>query len=824
MRRSLLAQTSSSPLLLPALCFAIGTGIATHCSFPPRILLLVFLACATLFALRLWLRSGRTMARVSLAVLFLVAGTTHARLSTIPISAAHIKNIISQKQEATLTGTLTRKPIRKNRKTRLILDVDSVLLPDASESIPAIGLVQLTVNTQEHEAYEIGKRYMAKARLDRPRNFGTPGSFDYQGFLAEQKIFITGWVRTPQLIMPLKTNTTATALSPYTLEKIRLTIEFFLHKTLAPQTSGMYQALLLGDRSGLASHVLEIYKKAGAMHLLAISGMHLGIVAFLISTALVWIFSRSEHLLLNRWTRHISILLALTFLTIYAGLAGFQIPVIRALIMVAIFMLALIADKQWISINNLAAAALIILVWKPASIASASFQLSFAATLAIILVLPLCSAWLHGTQRTAFTKTVLLWLLSCLVISLVAFVATAPLSVLHFNRLSLLSSITTLLVTPFLCFWALPLGLSALLFVYPAPKFAAFLLEIGSWGLTASERIASTISSVPFASIRLGTPTSAEVVALYLLLSSLLLWPNGKRWRCASLVPLALLLCLFFGPRIFSHQTDKSHIHYLDVGQGSATVIKTPGDKTILIDGGGPFSDRFNVGEQVIAPFLWQHKIKTVDLLVITHAHADHYNGLPFLISHFQPKTIWISEPETSDKEFNKLAALAREMGCTVKIGKGGLVHREGDWTITCLANLGREAFGANHLDNPNNRGMVVRFRHGNNSFLFPGDIETDAENRLFAENDKLSAQVLLMPHHGYASSGSARFMNAVQPDIVIVSAKGTLMHDELAGQTPARDIYQTSMHGTITATTDGKKISVSTYYGPDGYERLGKE
>ncbi len=824
----MLPETDRNPLLPVLLAFAAGAMTAGADWLPATAPLwpaaCLFAVMATFTLLR-W-PQARAWLLALLLPLFFFCGLLYTTSFLSPgLPPHHLAHRIPEKQDVSLTGKLIRKPVFKNGKTHLILETDSILLPSAQAPLATTGRVTLTVNAPQLKGVVPGKDYLVRARLSLPEKLATPGIFDYAGYLAAEEIMVKGWVATPIFIQPIspRTSSRLSLPDPYFLERFRQQFEAFLHARLAPSDAALYQALLIGDSSSLSPEVSEMYRATGIMHILAISGSHLVVVAFLTTLLFRFLVNRVPWLLLRLPADKIALGLSFPVLFLYTGFAGFQPPVARALIMTGVFMAAILLDRQWSSLNNLAIAAFCILLPNPLSIHTASFQLSFAATAAIILAMPHLAARRPKKDNRTPWQTLRYLLISGLFISIAAFLATAPLALYHFNRISLAGPITTLLVTPFLCFWTLPLGLLAILSQPLAPEFAIFLLKTGTFGIRISHTLTAVLAGVPFSSLWLPTPP----IPLLLLSYAILLLIFHHRRTLPNLALLAIFSLLLSGYTPLPKWHDNStQISFLAVGNGSATVVEQPGGRVTLIDGGGPPTGLFNVGERVIAPFLWHKQIRRVEQIILTHAHADHFNGLPWILKRFQPKILWLSESNDQEPGFAAFLHEAAQAGCQVRIAKAGEVLVNGGnngFSITCLANLAlagnteQRASGKEIPENPNNRGLVLRLNNGGNTFLFPGDIEKDYEEPILEKAELLKADVLLLPHHGLRSSGSPRFMAAVGARYSVVSTGKKEPFPPAQYQDAGGCIFSTARHGSILFLSDGKNITARPYRTGDG-------
>lgn len=744
-------------------------------------------------------------------LLFFILGSINAQHhAQVPSDPNHIANLIQTRQEVSLFGRLTQMPQQYYDKNKFTIEVQSIRMPGQSFSSPAYGKILLSLLGTWPPEIKPGDYITARAVLSPPQNYGVPGAFDYKGYLQEQDIFITGYVRNSTLMQKSYALKSEAALSPKLFfEKIRHKTASFIEQSLPQKTAALYKALLLGDKSGISYAELENYKTAGAMHLLAISGMHLAILALLITASLNWLLRHAQWLQNYLPRQKSAILGCLPLLIIYAGLAGFQLPVQRALIMVSVFMAAILFNRQWCSMNNLALAALIILTIAPASIRSVSFQLSFIATAFILLCTKQLSHFaLQAGREHTLLNNIQLLLLKTLLLSIVATLATLPVLLYHFHRFSLLGATSTLLLTPLLCFWALPCGLLGLFTLPISTGGTAFFLKVGALGISFAQYITKTLSALPHASLWFRTPSSVEFILYYLLLLILLLPDLRKRFTRPAILCISIgLLFAAFLP----NSQQQPNISFLDVGQGNCTVIELAKDEVIIVDGGGPASERFDVGEAIIAPYLWQKGHTKISELVLTHPHADHYNGLSFLIKRFRPKRIWTSGLNSSEQGYKKLLRTANHYGCKIEIAQTGqTIFQAAQGSIACLINFNTlsKKHSLSTANTPNNRGLLLRLATKELSFLLPGDLETNNVQDLPA-NIQFKSDVLLMPHHGRKKSAGLMLTDLVQPNTLVIST-GKRQGD--MGQTPdwtqngKLTSYNTSEDGSIFFNTHNKK------------------
>ena len=640
-----------------------------------------------------------------------------------------------------------------------------------------------------------------------------------------------------------------TSLS-YLPERIRNHIAGFLDKTLSQPARGLYKAILIGDRNDVPVSVLNNFTRAGCLHILAISGMHMGLLALITIGIIFWILKRSTWFLLHTSGLKVAVSIAFLPLFIYALIAGFNIPVLRALLMTIVFILAILFDRPGNLLNHILLAAFLILAWKPFVIFSASFQLSFSAVIAIGLIYPLFYRFLLQEFQPTFSisantpvivnhppvglvrKTSIIifkWFLSGVALSTAAILGTFPLLLFHFNRFSPVAPFSNLLVEPLICFWSLIIGLAASLSLPLKPALAEILFTKGGLGLIAAERICAFFSALPFSSLWIPTPSPVEIMAAYLfLLSSVMalhLW--GRQRRCSFVLAFFFLFFAAAINTIAKKPSGAASVTFLDVGHGSSILLQLPENKNILIDGGSSTqNDRFNIGERVIGPFLWKLKLNHLDAVVITHPHADHYNGLPFILARFRPKKLWVNGRPGHDKEYQELLDLASQLGIDTKIAKtDDVLFQTSTTRLVCIhSGKGTPAPIFNHdqdtLINPNDFSIVLRLETNTKSFLFPADISAVMAETLLGKNKQLKSEILMAPHHGSSSSMSQDFIRTVGPEYIVISAGRDNPFNFPAKsfydlQEKGIEVLSTGKDGTITfevKNVGSRKIFVSRY------------
>lgn len=745
----------------------------------------------------------------------------------VPQDDGHIYNKISTTREAVFVGTMEKMATFNNRTSSTVIDLNALRFKENKYFQPVSGKIKVTLKSRWPQSYRPGDRLAIRAKLKVPQSFNSPGSFDYSSYLARKGIWVTAFIRSPNLIKNLETERTFIDSLRYLPEIIRTEIANSIDSTLPPKKAALYRALLLGDRSGISHKTLEFFKASGTMHILAISGLHLAVVSGLLYFLLYYLLSRSEKLLLRFSVRKIAVVACFPLILFYGLLAGMNTPITRAVVMAAVIILAVTMQRQKSSPSLIATAILVLLFFDPLQLFTVSFQLSFCAVCAILLVIPLLRDNLISpdkeTTRSTLPSTCIRWLTAALIVSTVATFCTAPISLYSFHRISTVGPLANILVEPFLCFWALPFGLISIPFSSIAPLFSKHLLIIGSYGIDGALWVVKLISSFNYASIWLPTPPILLIVLFYTMIAFVIFYQLRGYVSLILISAMFLVFILLTGfPGVIAYHgnENRSYASFINVGQGSSTYLQFTSGKRILIDGGGSSYSKISVGETVIAPYLWSQGIDSLDGIILTHPDADHFNGLPFIIKHFNPKVLWVSTLDKGGKKYSDLLRLAKNNGVAIVVPPHNTLFQNltGGDSLECLYNFQKPDEGQHHLlKKKRNSGLVLKACLNQNCILFPGDIGKHEEAHLVKKRIDLTAPLLLAAHHGSKYSNSSDFLRAVEPQRVVVSAGNNsryFPHNSLKRKCDQEEIIllSTNKAGTIEFHLEGQKKKFFKY------------
>ncbi len=769
-----------------------------------------------------WIIGGfRLAVLVSLLSGAFLAGNLILQRVYAPDFPAHHLRQLALPQKITLEGWLFREPERGPARGRLYLEAQQIW--QDGQPRPATGKVLVTVRHLQGR-WQYGDVLRLPLKLRTPRNFHTPGSFDYAGYLARRGLYLTAFVWDDRKIEKIEPANRPGTWLRHWLEHVRRTVGAFFDTHLSATPQAILRALIIGDKSRLDPELRDSFTRVGVAHVLAISGLHIGLITIVAYGAWWWLLARSQYVLLMWSVPKLAALFTLPVVLLYAGLAGGSVSTLRAVIMVTVFLTALLLDQKEEVFRSLALAALIVSLLWPGAVLDISFQLSFVAVLAIFLGLRRFRIWRDNRDKaregdpSQWRQRLRRWAgLYCLV-TLSATVGTLPLVATHFHTVPLVGFVANLLLVPFLGSAAVVLGLvtTALVFIHTGAATlvvwsAGAVVSLGVWMVEA-------IAALPFAAVHFVALTLFELVLFYTFCVSLLffprLQPSGLRRVFFSCL-FGLMLCdslYWLTQRYFRTEL---RVSFLDVGQGDAAVVEFPGSHVMVIDAGGFTSQTFDSGRAIVAPFLWQRKIGRIDTLVLSHPNLDHYGGLEFLAEHFGVTAFWFNGEDRPDsRRFRRLTATLQENDIQTHTFCRDTPDREiGGVRVQIL----HPPCGQTGLDT-NDASLVLRLSHGEVDILFSGDVEVAGEGTLLVTPAPLQSEILKVPHHGSRSSSTQPFLEAVSPQVAVASLgyqnRFRFPAPEVVDRYERRGsaLLRTDQVGTVTVRSDGKSYRVETF------------
>jgi competence protein ComEC len=670
-----------------------------------------------------------------------------------------------------------------------------------------------------YAGYEYGDVLLVTGELQTPPRLD---DFDYQAYLEGKGIYSTMLYPEIEVLERGQGNTILAGV--YSL---RDSLSQTLAEVLPEPQASLAQAIVLGKRDNISSSTYDTFSQSGTAHLLAISGLHLSIVAGILLSLGIWLFGRR---------RYIYIWLALAVIWLYALLTGMHPPVMRGAIMASLFLTAELLGRQRSAIVALAFAAAIMVGVSPRILWTASFQLSFLAMTGLIFIAsPLTNLGRKGVTATLGEEGPAASLARITAdsfgVTLAAIIAVWPVIAYYFGVISFVAPLATLLALPALpaiiitgalagCLGscALPLGYALGWLAWP---FLSYMLVV-----------VSACAAIPLSHIQAASIDIRLVWAYYIALA-LVLWVSSRQRadvlaRIKSginktgafisklppkwVIPPLLVVAILTSVAASSMPDDGLHVSFLDVGQGDAILIQQ-GSQDILVDGGpSPQAICLELGKRL--PF-WD---RTIELVVLTHPSADHLAGLLEVINRYEVKQVLYPDLDFESGIYQEWLRLLAEKDIKYTLAQAGQQVDLGEGAIMKVLNPGLPFLTGTQSDVDNN-GMVLHLSTGQVSFLFTADIMCEAELELITRRAGLSSTVLKVAHHGSDTSTTPEFLAVVNPELAVISV-GKDNHfghptdevmERLKARVGAASIYRTDEQGTIEFITDGKRLWVRT-------------
>ena len=626
----------------------------------------------------------------------------------------------------TVNGRITDLPQHQQHNLRFKFEITGALYRQRTVELPRLAVLSLYQNKQDNPWDPVvGSHWQLQVRLKNPHGFQNPGGFDYEAYLFSQHVRATGYIvpKSGRLYLGQDTRAGFNSLRQHIRNKLQNAL------TDSSQT-GILGALAIGDKQGISLEQRKIFRNTGTSHLLAISGLHLGLVSGLIFLLARIAWSSFPYGARRLPAQRFAIIPAMVSAFVYSGLAGFSIPTQRALVMLTALYLAILFGRQTLRLQALALAMLAVLFYDPLSVLSPGFWLSFGAVAIIFFIV----TWQRNTGY---------WMQGIRVQAAVSF-GLIPLLLFFFQSASLVSPLANVVAVPLYGLVVVPLTLTGLasLAIFPNIVGTA-MLQIAANISEQGVHWLEWLNALPVTAVHAAAP-SAALVLLATAGMALMVMPKGTPFRF-----LGPFLCLpMFWP-VSPPPFGEFRATLLDVGQGLSLVVRTR-LHTLVFDTGARFSDRLNAGEAVVVPFLRQNGVSSVDTLIISHDDNDHIGGTNALRAAVRIDQLVSNVPQALPTE-----------PCT----KG----REWQWDGVQFEILHPHA-GAGGGNN--NDSCVLMVRSSRMRLLIPGDIEKAAELRLVKEyGERLRSNILIAPHHGSRTSSSEPFLDAVGPSWVLVPA-----------------------------------------------------
>ncbi len=811
----------NNPLAIICIFFCLGIWVAKLVHIP---LFFLFASCGLFLITALVSLEKKFLFSVSLSIAIFLTGFLHfSNTQTYP--ANHISHFVSDDaQSVYLTGKIISNPevsstFYGSDKKVFTFQAHDLKIKEQWQAIE--GLLRVTLYGQREVQH--GDQLLLQGSLEQPPGLRNPGGFDYRAYLVNHNIMALLKVKEKDAFLGLASPgglgtpldiSSSVASSPSAprndgffraLFRFKQKLHNIIYRHLEGEQAALLSAILLGERTNLSQDVKDLFIKTGTIHILAISGLHIGLISLILLA--VFRFLRLQ--------RSLGFIFTILILIAYAFLSGLRPSVVRATIMAVIVLFGFLLNREVKIYNSLGLAALLILLVHPHYLFDAGFQLSFVSVISIVYFVPRIEKLFPAAQNRYLS-----YLIRAGSVSLAAWIGVAPLVAYYFNIVTPVAVVANLLIVPCL-FLVVSAGICFLFFALIWAPLGAIFAQTSALSLLGLSKLASLIGQIPFGFFASAPPSVFLFCGYY---SGLILIFNYRKLDIAPAkiaIALAVIANIIVWRPLFEASSDKLTVTFLDVGHGDAIFIQFPRKGAMLIDG-GPASDENDAGKAVILPFLRNRGINKVDAVLLTHPDNDHVGGLPSVIKNVE---VDYAFDNGMPEESLIYASYKRQL---VKNVPHYRILKQGDEILgfpqvkLSVLYPARPFLVGSGADN-NNNSLVIRLVYRDVSFLFCGDIQRQAIQRILAYAPLLQSTVIKVPHHGsYEGKTEDEFFRAASAQVAVISvgrnSRFGFPRPQVIRELKQVDtqVYQTSENGAVIISTDGEDVEVETMVGAE--------
>jgi competence protein ComEC len=781
---------AKNPLICAIIPFVFGI-ISGQYILSFNITLFISIICLSLY---LVFKTRKIATFLLFAILFF-SGMLRYQQSVEMLPAKHV-NRFKTDEIKSIIGTIRNSRYSANGRHQYTVNCDSVYLD--KKWIMARGKILLKTKKIKQK-YSYGMRLRIQGPLRLPPNERNPGQFNYRQYLAQNDISRIIQISSADSIVILQMNAGSWFQSQIILP-IKRYCQGVFNAHLDFSSVAVMNALILGEKQDIDRRTIENFQQVGVVHVLAISGLHVGYVIIFVFTFLSFL-----HLSQNFRT----IMLA-GVLLIYIILVDFKPPVMRASLMALFYLWGRLIERKISTGNLLAAAAFIILLFEPRELYNPGFQFSFAAVISIIYGYQKMNDILPGKMWFKDFKIIKNIVWNPLLVSLSAVIGTLPLTLFYYGTIPLIAVAANLIVIPIIGLIVF-LGFFLLLLHPVSINLGDGIGMIIQLIFKMLKGMTDILSEIPFASLDLPIPDLLLTIIISAGIGLLFFLKSDNMIRVLPVYTAVL------GSYILIHSIPDSpaiEVTFIDVGQGDAAFIQFPNKSTMLIDAGDA-TQNWDNGKATVIPYLKQQGTTKINYLVGSHPHDDHIGGFHSIIEKLSIDTVVFSAYPYQSKNYQRFLEKCNARRIPIRIvGRGDQLYPDSTARVYILhPDSGHIAYQNGSGGECNNSSLVMKIQYGQNGILFTGDLEVEAEPVLFPYKDFLECELVKIAHHGSKTSSSQSFLNFIQPLVAVipVAAKNKFKHpspgtvDRLRRQ--QIQTYFTSRDGAVVFKIGAQKI-----------------
>ncbi|QIB26341.1 DNA internalization-related competence protein ComEC/Rec2 [Caloranaerobacter azorensis] len=638
-------------------------------------------------------------------------------------------------------GIVKEKNIKNSSRSKYILVTDYIRINRNIYHIKE----KVLLNVKGEKTFEEGDKIKGIGFVKRPKTNTNPRLFNYRLYLKTQDINLIIYSKDYSIYLLSKNNLN---FFEHNAQLIRNKFLNVLDMTLSEENSSIIKSIILGKSSYLDKNILNSFRELGVSHILAVSGLHVGII----SAFFLFVFTMLQ------LDRKLSTLITIILIWSYGYIVQFPPSVLRASIIFTLLMTSNLTLRRYDAINSILFSAFILLIFKPLWIFNIGFQLSFASALSLVLF----------TERIKLLLNINNRFINVMSPILAVQIGILPLLSYHFNNISLIAIITNLILVPILSISVI--GGFILIFVsYININTALFLGTLLDLILDFTRFLINIFNKFPYKTLILPQPSFESIIYYYL---AVFIFLGFIRFDLLSMkIKKTFLICTLFTillTTFYITLQNDVEIEFLDVGQGDCSLVNINNDKFFLIDTGGSLSGEFDIGENILYPYLVKKGIFALDGVFISHFHEDHCEALLKLIEKLKIRNIFISYENMENDIYLDIIKKAAENDIPIKIlTRGDKINITKNVSFEVL--YPSKGINKNKFENENNLSMVLLLNAYGKKILFTGDIESEVENILSSQNN-IDIDVIKVPHHGSNTSSTEEFLRSVKPEYGIIS------------------------------------------------------